>query len=324
MSKYHKLQAAIAKRDWTTTEGIAAGLRSELKLEGYGTKFQAWQGGVPIDEEAVRQAIIGEVTAPPVIERYQQILQKMAIEDSLGGYGVYVEADPGVTFKHGDFEHPASLGEFEVVTGEKEVERRRKRTTKTDIKKEDRAKKLKEKLDDTRNTDEDFYLFHASQCGYLVRNTAIRFYNTARDQWGISMMTRINGITLPKLQEFIDSAGRGTLSMISTHMDPSLVKTTEPGEDSEGGVLAMHSDFAKEIVDFLNLEYEVDIDDLKRQHTKADSGFRSIGYWIEQSGGDEGMVLAKLIERRPGGLDPDRIKKLFELGYETESPATEL
>ena len=71
-----------------------------------------------------------------------------------------------------------------------------------------------------------------------------------------------------------------------------------------------------EIVDFINLEYEVDIDDIKRQHRqeKADSGFQSIEYWIEQSGGDRASVLERLLERRRN-MDPADITEAFEMGY---------
>ena len=316
MSKYHKLQAAIAKRDWTTTEGIAAGLRSELKLEGYGTEFQVWRDGVPVAEAAVRQAIVDEIAASSAMEKYQRVLQKMIADGIADSYEVYVEADPaeGLMFEHGDFRWPVSLGELEVVVGAKNVERRRKRRTEKEVKKEEKALRLKDKLEDTQNTDETDYLVHANQCGYLVKNTSMRFYNAARGQWGISMMTRINSISLSKLQEFIDSTGSMTLSGVSTHADTSLAEVPRAAhnEDSDG-ILAMHSDFAKEIVDFLNLEFEVDIDGLKIQHKDSDSGFQSIEHW----GGDRASVLERLLERRRD-MDPADITEAFELGYRSE------
>ena len=314
MSKYHeRITAIAAKHDWTTVEGIATGLR-DLELEGYGTEFQIYRDGLPVDEEAARQAIIDEVTAPSLVEKDQRILQKMTLEGSVNSWTIYVEADPagGLAFEHGDFRQPLILGEFEIVTGAKKVEQRHNRRTKKQIKKEDRAQKLQEKLDDTQNTDETHYLVHANQCGYLVRNTAMRFYNTGRGQWGISMMTRINGIVLSKLQEFIDSTGNPTLSGVSTHVDTSL-ETDVAGEDSEGGVLAMHSDFAKEIVDFLNLEFEMDIDGIKSQYRESDSRFQPIEHW----GGGRAAVLEKLLERRKD-LDPADITEAFEMGYGSE------
>lgn len=313
MSRYHRL----AKQDWTTGDGIAAALRSVLELEGYGTKFLVLRADMPLDEEAARQAIIGEITASPMIEKYQRTLPE--VEDR--GQAVYVESYMGnLEFEHGDFRQPLSLEGFEVVNGAEEVEKRHKRRTKTQVEKEDREQKLKEKLSDTRNTDKDDYLLHAVQCGYLMRHAAMRFYNKGGDQWGVSMMTSIAGLTLPELRGFIDSAGRESLSGVSTHVDTSLEKAAGPGEPEGGTLTAMHSDFAKEIVDFLNLEYEVDIDDLKRRHARDDSGFRSIGHWIEQSGGDSGMVLEKLKER--SSLDPEEIASMFQMGY--DSPASGL
>lgn len=313
MSKYHERVAAIAaKHDWTTAAGIAAGLRNEMKLEDYGTEFQIWQDGVPIDEETARQAIMSEVTSSPMMEEYQRSLREMVLEGSVDSWTIYVEADPTgePVFEHGDFRKPLSLGEFEVVTGAKEVERRRKRTTKTDIKKEDRARKIKEKLDDTQNTGKASYLAHAKYCGYLVRNTAIRFFAQIEGQYGTSTETQIRGITLPELQEFIDSTGRKTLAGISTHVDTSLEKA-----DEGAGIKATHSDFAKEIANFLNLEWEMDIDDIKRRHreAKADSGLQSIEHW----GADRETVLERLTERRRN-LDQGDITKAFELGYGSE------
>ncbi len=321
MSKYHERAAAI-ERVWTTPEGITASLQGVLELGGYGTGFQVFRGGMPIDEEAARQAIIDEVTAPPLIEKYQRTLQAMVDDGSIKGWAVYVEPDPagGLVFRHGDFEPSLSLGEFEVVTGAKEVEQRRKRRNKTQTTKEDRVQKLKDKLDETQDTEKDDYLLHAIQCGYLIRNTAIRFFAQIEGQLGCSTETKIQGITLPKLRDFIDSAGRTSLAEVSTHVDTGLEKTAECGGGKKAKadvVEAVHSGFAEEIIDFLNLEYEVDVDSIKRRHReeKADSGFRSIGHWIEQSGGDGGMVLEKLKDRRRN-LDPDEIAAAFELGYE--------
>lgn len=324
MSKYHERAAAIAaKHDWTTPEGIAAGLRDKLEVEGYGTKFRIFQDGMSIDEEAARQAIIDEIVARPAIERYQQSLQRMMREDPgvdpTRDWSVFVEADPaveGLMFEHGrNFRQPVNLDEFEVVIGPKKIEQRLKHRTKTEVTREERTKKLEKKLDDTRDADETFYLFHARQCGYLLRNTAIRFFAQIKGQYGTSTETKILGITLPELQEFVDSAGR-ELAGVSTHVDTSLEK------EGESALKATHRDFAREIFDFLNLEYEVDVDAIARQHReeKSDSGFRSIEHWIAQQGVDSGMVLRKLIERH-GNLDSGKIREQFEAGYESRNYA---
>jgi len=307
MSKYHELRIAIAEGD-LTPEGVAAKLWDVLELNGYGTAFQVFRDGVPVDEEAVRQAIIGEITAPPAMEKYQQKLQRL--HNPWRDWAAFVEADPAgrLMFEHGDdFRRPLGLGGLEVVFGPKKIEQRLNRRTKGEIGRGERAESLRKKLEDTQGADEESYLLHANQCGCLVRNTTMRFWKTGVGQRGTSTMTRIVGIALPELQEFIDSAGRATLSMISTHMDPDLVKT-----EAEDGVTAMHSDFAKAIVDFLDLEGEVDIDGIKRQYgeSESDSGFRSIEHW----GGNRETVLGKLKERR-GNLDPGKIAAAFDRGY---------
>lgn len=328
MSKYHELSARAAKRDWTTDEGVADALRAELTLEGHGAGYQAWRDGLPVEEEALRQAVIAEVTSPAAMGRYREAIRAMASEGSLDGYAVFVEADgDGLAFEHGDFRRPLALDGLEVVVGAKALERRRKRRTKKEIRREDKADRLREKLEDTLGTAETDYLIHANQCGYLVGHTSMRFYNAARGQWGISMMTRVNGITLDRLRGFVDSTGSQALSGVSTHADTSLegaAPTEDAGtdvetraasscsEDSEG-ILAMHSDFARELIDFLNLELEIDIDGLKAQHRGADSGFQSIGHW----GADRDSVLTRLLERRRD-LDPVEITEAFGMGHDGE------
>ncbi len=322
MSKYHELRKA-SEQDWTTAEGIAAGVQSGLRLKGYGTAFQIWRDGVPIDEGTARQAIVDKISSPPVMEIYQRSLQRLIHEEGdIGFYEISVEAEPpALMFEHGNFRHPMELDGFEVVVGEKDVERRRKRRTKKEIGKEEKARRLDQKLEDTKNTDEAHYLVHANQCGYLVGNTSIRFFNAGRGQWGISVMTRINGISLSKLQEFIDSTGTPTLSGVSTHADTSLADLpraaaeAEPHcREDEGGITAMHGDFAKDIVDFLNLEFRVEIDETKAQYKDSDSRFQSIEHW----GGGRDMVLERLLERRGEGLNPDDITEAFEMGYKGE------
>ena len=315
MSKYHERIAAAAKHDWTTVDGVAAGLRNGLELEGYGTKFQIFQDGLSVGEEAARQAIVDEITAPPVIGRYQQAIQRMMDDDPKGwrNWSMFVEAGEGaLMFEHGDFQQPIRLDGLEIVVGEKQVERRFKNRPKRETKKEEKAEKLRRKLDDTRDTDAADYLAHANHCGYLLRRTTIRFNSVAKDQFGTSVMTRIGGITLSALRDFIDSTGKATLSMISTHQGS---EPTEYADDGRGraGIEAMHHDFARGIIDFLNLEYEVDTDAIARQHRedKSDSGFRSIEHW----GGGRETVLNRLIERRPD-LDSDEITEWFGQGYD--------
>ena len=71
-------------------------------------------------------------------------------------------------------------------------------------------------------------------------------------------------------------------------------------------------------IDFLNLENEVDIDDLKRQYRESasDSGFQSIEHW----GAGREKVLEMLLKRH-SDLDPREIEELFEDGYKSLAPS---
>ena len=319
MSKYHELRAAFAEGD-LTADSVAAGLRDVLEINGYGTAFQVFRGGVPVDEEAARRAIVDEVAAA---EGYRRSLQRMMREPRWQDWSAFVEADPagGLAFEHGDpaqsgFRRSLELGGLEVVVGPEKIERRLKRRTKREKEGGEKAERLRGKLGDTRNTTEADYLAHAECCGYLVRNTTVRFNSSGKKQWGTSVVTRIGGIALPALRGFIDSAGRATLSAVSTHADRQLSEYADDAGGAKAGIEAMHREFANDIVDFLNLESEVDIDGVARLYRPSgprrhsDSKFQSIEDW----GGDRGTVLGKLKERRVD-LDPEKITAAFDKGY---------
>jgi hypothetical protein len=242
-------------------------------------------------------------------------------------WSVFVEADPaGLVFEHGDpkqsgFRRRLELAGLEVVVGSEKIERRLKRRTKKEKEGGERAERLRGKLGDTRSTTEAGYLAHAECCGYLVGNTALRFNNSGKGQWGTSVVTRIRGIALPALRGFVDSAGRATLSAVSTHADRQLSEYADDddgkaGKAGKAGIEAMHREFANDIVDFLNLEFEVDVDGVARLYRPSgprggsDSGFQSIEDW----GGDRETVLRKLKERRDD-LDPEKIAAAFDRGY---------
>jgi hypothetical protein len=239
-------------------------------------------------------------------------------------WSAFVEADPagGLAFEHGDhvqsgFRRSLELGGLEVVVGPEEIERRLKRRTKREKEGGEKAERLRGKLGDTRSTTEADYLAHAECCGYLVRNTALRFNSSGKGQWGTSVVTRIRGIALPALRGFVDSAGRATLSAVSTHADRQLSEYADDADaGGKTGIEAMHREFANDIVDFLNLEFEVDVDGVARLYRPSgprrgsDSKFQSIGSW----GGDRETVLRKLKERRDD-LDPEKIAAAFDRGY---------
>jgi len=287
-----------AEHDWTTAENTAARLRDGLKLAGYGTAFHLLRDGMPIDEAAARAAIVDEITTPPAVGGYQH---RMRRDPGLRDQPASVEIDPagGLVFEHGGFRRPVDLGGL-IVARPTETGQGRNRITKKAERK--RSQRLQGKLDNTRGTKKADYLAHARCCGYLVRNTSMRFNSRGRDQWGTSVTTRIGGIAPGALRGFIDSAGKATLA------------ATIQLSDRAGGVVgveAMHRGFAREVIDFLNLELEVDIDGIAEQHRgRLDSGFQPIGHWC---GGEE-AVLRNLIRRR-ADLNPREIAKWFWRGY---------
>lgn len=322
MSKYHELRATTGD-GWMTAESAATTLQDRMGIEGYGVEFQIWRDGLPLNETAARRLIIGKVTTPPVADGYIQAIQDMANsgrEDLVDGAVTIRVKGTRLMFKHGDFMYPVNFSnsnpDLTVVIGEKNVARKLKRRNKGDIKREDRSNRFQEKLDDTKNVGRAGYLAHAGQCGYLMRNTFIRFFAQIEGQYGTSTETQIRGsITLPEMQGFIDSAGRESLAGLSPRVDTSL-------ERDGATIQATHSDFAKEIIDFLNLEYEVDIDSIKRQHReeRADSGFQPIGHWLKYQGGESGTALTRLLDRRPSEVPPDDITEAFEAGYAASGP----
>jgi len=315
MSKYHRLRGAMGDPDPDTDEAIAAWLRENLSLGGYGDEIQLLRDGARIGEAEATAAVADAVSATP---EYRHALRRMIADDPRWrDWAPVAEGVPpdGVAFEHGEFSRPVDLGTLEVVVGRKAIKRRLDRRTKKEESRETREEDLRRKLEETRSTAESDYLAHANCCGYLAANTAVRFNSVAKDQFGTSVMTRISGISLPELRRFIDSAGRATLADIDTHLDrqdqQDHRQPREYADDFKSGVMAMHTGFARDLVDFLDMESEVDVDAIARKHKedKSDSGFQSLGHW----GAPPEAVLARLVERRRD-MDPGDIEEWFELG----------
>lgn len=294
-----------AKHNWATDDGIAAGLRQELKIRGYGTAFQIYRDRTLLDEEAARQAVIEAVTGPAVMPMYKETLQRMIdAGDEVNLYEPDVRADAdGLVFEHGNFERPIDLAAGLRIAKPGGKKTKRDKTV------EERTKALERKRERIRKTGEEDYLTHTAQCGYLLRNTRLDFLRSPK-MTGTSVKMKIYNLKLDQLQQFIDATGSPTLASLSTH------EGTRPGSDDGGNYI--HSGwigFAREVIDFLNLEMVIDVDGLKAEHRDVggDTGFRTLEAW----GADAETVLGQLTDRRPD-IDAEMIDAYFMEGYNGE------
>ena len=292
-----------AKHDWTTTEGIVVGLQ-ELDLEGYGTAFQVYRDSMPIDGKAARQVIIKAITVPAVMERYQNVLRRMiADEDSPDYYAAAVQVGPEglLAFEHGDFKTTIDLADsgLQVAMPKQRKTRRRQQV-------EERAEALDRKREKIKETGEEDYMLHANQVGYLLRNVRLNFLHS-KNMYTSSVKMRINNLTLDQLQSFIDATGSQTLAALSTHEGTRPVSA-----DGETGIYSGWAGFAREVIDFLNLELVVDVDGIAAQYRTiiADTGFETLDRWDA----DTETVLGQLIDRR-SDLDAETIREWFTEGY---------
>lgn len=106
------------KHDWTTTDGVTAGLQGRLELEGHGSTFQMYRGDTPIPLAEARQLVIEVIVSPDMMGRYQTALRRMSdAGDNVDNYVPYVQSVPdGLVFEHGDFREAISLsGDVQVV-----------------------------------------------------------------------------------------------------------------------------------------------------------------------------------------------------------------
>jgi len=308
MSKYHAASGLMAsKHDWMTPDDIAAGLQDKLELRGYWTEFQVLRNGMPIDEESARQIIIGMVTSPPIIEKYQSSLQRMNGDaDNREAIVEATQTTGGLRFKHGSYgQLLTDFGEFNVIS-KGTLKDRLENRTKAEEKAEERATALDAKHRDIQSTSNDDYLIHANQTGYLLKNVRLDFLRSPKMQ-GTSVKMRIRDLTLDQLRRFVDAAGHETLASLSTH------EGTQPGLDDYGQyIYSGWIGFATEVIDFLNLETVIDIGDIKSQHRDigGDTGFRPLSEW----GGTVEAAIDQLAERRPD-IDVEDIRYWFMEGY---------
>lgn len=305
MNMYHRASGLFnmsVKHDWTTDDGIVAGLQQELKIVGYGTVFQIYRDRTLLDEDTVRQAIIEAVTGPAMMLMYKETLRRMiGAGDEPNHYEADVQADAnGLVFEHGDFKRAIDLATGLRIAGPGEKKTKREKTV------EEKAKALEQKREKIQDTDEENYLTHAAQCGYLLRNVRLGFLRSPKMQ-GTSVKMRINNLTLDQLQRFIDATGSPTLAALSTH------EGTQPGADDSGRyIYSGWIGFAMEVIDFLNLEMVIDVEELKARHRDigGDTGGRTLETWDA----DAEIVIGQLADRRPD-IDAEAIREWFMEGY---------
>lgn len=300
-----RILARSSRYDWTTTDGVLVALQKQLKLENYGTMFHLYENNMPLDEQSARNFVIQAIISSPMISQYQRTLQHMLFnDDNPDYYEMSVQPDPsgrGLVFEHGDFTSPVDTSDLKVSGPGTEIHK-----TKQQVRLEEQKQKLDEKLQKIQNTDEMDYLYHANQCGYLTARTKMRFWHL-EGMWATTVATAIPGISIEQLRGFVDATGQNTLSEISTHAGylPDNINL-------DTGILANHRDFARQIMNFLNLEFIIDIDSIVADYREiiGDSGFKSIEEW----GGSKDVVLNRIINRRQN-IDADTIRDLFEEGY---------
>lgn|GEM_PF-4657352 len=302
--KYHDVSDLLsrtgrARPDWATAEGIVAGLKDDLELNGYGSMFQLYRGDMPLPLEDARMAVIDAVAGDA---EYRKALRRMQAESPRMDWQPFAENGPeGLMFEHGDFESRIDLAGDIRVTGPASGRRRTKRQEQA----EERARLLDQKRRDTEDTPEDDYLAHANQCGYLLRNARLYFLKSKRMR-ATSVKMKIYDLTMEQLRRFTDSAGRHSLAELSTHRD------TRYGSDAAGSfIYSGWKAFSREVVGFLNLDDAIDVDALAAQYHDliVDTGFLTLDRW----GGDADAVAGRLIDRRPD-IDADMIRSFFEEG----------
>ena len=305
----------VSAHDFSTIEGLKEYVQDSLELPGYGVDYRLYHGDQILDEAQARDILLQAVITSPELQRYfNQVSKVFARQERPDWSTVSIEYSNGqLIFDHADiFQMPVKLDPTITVRSRGVASPQRQRVL--DERQEQQREKLQSKLEATTQTDEMTYMQHANQCGYLLKNTSFRVYHFSK-MWGLGLMTHIRNTTIDQLHEMVDSAGRNSLAGISpfTEIDPSESQMSV----REGDIMATHRNFAREVVDFLNLEFIVDVDQILSEWNVAskgdiiDSGFRSLERW----GADRSAVISRLQERRKDFNSQD-IEEYFTAGYE--------
>lgn len=166
---------------------------------------------------------------------------------------------------------------------------------------------LRNKLAAIPNTTEESYLLHVNQCGYLLKNTKLYFVHT-QNQWSSSVKTSILDLPIEQLRLFVDATGFCSMLSVSPHAEI----VADAGRKS---ILATTREFAEAIVDFLNLEFVVDVGGILAEYAQivGDSNFQLLEHW----GGTREVVLQRLVDRRPAS-NATTVTEYFDAGYNGE------
>ncbi len=134
------------------------------------------------------------------------------------------------------------------------------------------------------------------------------YFVHTRKQWTASVKTSILDLTIEQLRLFSDATGSWSLATLKPHAEIT-------GDDNRKSILATTRDFAVAIVDFLNLEFIVDVDSILAEYAElvGDSNFQHLSEW----GGTREIVLQRLIERKPD-MDAETIAEYFNAGFNGE------
>ena len=277
-------------------------LNKNLKVNGYGV-WNLYRGTDLIPESEVKAIIIEAIKDNPTVKRVFDVAGEdaryMAITADYSQDHENLIFDFGGEFEIGLKELLATAGIR--VTGPRKVSRQAAERL------AQRQADLTAKLELIPGTPVHIYLRHVNQCGFLLSRTKLYFVHT-RKQWTASVKTSILDLTIEQLRLFSDATGSWSLATLKPHAEIT-------GDDNRKSILATTRDFAVAIVDFLNLEFIVDVDSILAEYAElvGDSNFQHLSEW----GGTREIVLQRLIERKPD-MDAETIAEYFNAGFNGE------
>ena len=307
------LKHSLGSYDFTSLESLKSYLQNDMQIKNYDTSFSLFQDNQPIDLSQARLLILNAIISDPRFEQeyYPIVLKLVDMNERPDRSSVHVDLDKDndiLIFEHDDIiRFPVHLGNQTKVRSLSRRSGHSSTQRKFDLDKKQKEQKLQEKLQEIQSVDVMDYVTHANQCGYLTKHTRFDVLHTA-NMWASSVQTLVAGITIDRLQSFIDATGQPVLSKIESHLNSS-----EGIQNTQNGVEGWWKGFAIAIIDFINLEFIIDIDVLCDEYKNqiGHSGYRTIEEW----GGTKEVVLKRLIERKPKNVSASDIEEYFMEGY---------
>lgn len=297
-----------APPDLSTPQKVLQFIQANVDLEGYGSQYVLFRDNIMLPPQDAKNAIGEILQNSGVLNEVYSTVSAMVTGGDRPDYEPMAVTFNGNSLTFDYFKpYPLRLPpNMRIVVG------KQMKGNRATEKAQQRQTQIKQKLDQIHNTPEEAYMMHANQCGFLLRNTQFRFFKTpkmAEFMDTASMETIIRNLQLERLHEFLDAAGQNTLLQLQTHLNEV------PEGRGHSGIYSPFKGFAAAIIDFLNLEYSIDLPMLMGQFGKniGDTKYQS----IESFGGTRQAVLEQL-KRRRGDLNPKDIEEYFNAGYAGE------